>query len=188
MKSKNEDAVSKDFYELCYRQYEFEMKETDQIYQRVSFVLVFLSLLGAIVYKLGRIDIFNQIFTRVDVFLYYLSVLVGVLTVGASVVFGVLFVLPRKGKYKTIASMKLWQKWRDDYDKYLKESGSEDEEVNTALLREITEKLAEAQANNAPINERRRQYFYRCVLMASLATVPISMQAFLYLLLKFQEV
>jgi hypothetical protein len=162
------------------------MKETDQIYQRVSFVLVFLSLLGTIIVKLGRIDVFNQIFIRVDVFLYYLSIFIAFLCLGVSVTFGILFILPRKSQYKTIASMNLWQKWREDYNEYLKQSGDQSEKLDDALLHEITEKLAEAQANNAPINEKRRQYFYRCVLMASLAVIPVSMQAILYLLLRLQ--
>jgi hypothetical protein len=188
MASEGAERDSKDFYELCYRQYEFEMKETDQIYQRVSFVLVFLSLLGTLIYKLGRIDIFNLVFVRFAVFLYYLSVLVAFLCLGSSVVFGILFVLPRKGKYKTIASMNLWQKWRNDYNEYLKQTGDQSKKLDDALLHEITEKLAEAQANNAPINEKRRQFFYRCVLMAAFGIIPVSIQAFLFLLLKLEEV
>jgi hypothetical protein len=188
MGSEKRDNVSKDFYELCYKQYEFEMKETDQIYQRVSFTLVFLSLLGTLIFKLGRIDIFNHIFTRVDVFFYYFFIIIAILCLGGSVAYGILFILPRKEKYKTLASMKLWQKWRTDYDEYLKQSDSQNEKVDDALLREITEKLAEAQANNAPINEKRRQYFYRCVLMAALGIIPVSIQAFFYLLLKLQGI
>jgi hypothetical protein len=188
MGSETTEKNSKDFYELCYRQYEFEMKETDQIYQRVSFVLVFLSLLGTIIVKLGRIDIFGQMFTRVDIFLYYLFIVVAFLCLASSVTFGILFILPRKGKYKTIASMNLWQKWRKDYKEYLEKSGNQDEKTDDALLHEITDKLAEAQANNAPINEKRRQYFYRCVLMSSLGIIPVSMQALFYLLLKLQGI
>jgi hypothetical protein len=188
MASETNDKGSKVFYELCYRQYEFEMKETDQIYQRVSFVLVFLSLLGTIIFKLGKTDIFKQIFTRVDVFLYYLFIGVAIILLYSSVIFGILFILPRKGKYKTIASMNMWQKWRNDYSEYLKQSGEQEEKLDDALLHEITDKFAEAQANNAPINERRRQYFYRCVLMAALGIIPVSLQAFLYLLLKLQGI
>lgn len=182
------DVVSKEFYELCYRQYEFELKETDQIYQRVSFVLVFLSLLGTLIYKLGRIDIFNQIFVSVDVFLYYLFIAIAFLCLGSSVIFGILFILPRKGKYKTIASMDLWQKWRDEYNEYLKQSDDQEEKQDDALLREITDKLAEAQANNAPINEKRRHYFYRCVLMAALGIIPVFIQAFFFLILKLRGI
>lgn len=187
MTSEAAEKGSKVFYELCYRQYEFEMRETDQIYQRVSFVLVFLSLLGALIYKLGRIDIFNQMFVRVDVFLYYLSILAAFACLASSVVFAILFILPRRGKYQTIASMNLWQKWRKDYSEYLGQSGDQAGKPDDALLHEITEKLAEAQANNAPINEKRRQFFYRCVLMAALGVIPVSAQAILYLLLTLQE-
>lgn len=188
MDSEKFNNVSKDFYDLCYKQYEFEMKETDQIYQRVSFVLVFLSLLGTLIYKLGRIDIFNQMFIRIDVFLYYLCILIAFICLGVSVTFGILFILPRKGKYKNLATMKVWQKWRDDYNNYFVQAEGQDKKPNDALLHEITDKLAEAQANNAPINEKRRQYFYRCVLMASVGIIPVSLQAFFYLLLKLQGI
>jgi hypothetical protein len=187
MASGSAEKGGKEFFELCYRQYEFEMRETDQIYQRVSFVLVFLSLLGTLIYKLGRIDIFGKMFVRVDVFLYYLSILVALLCLAGSVAFGILCFVPRKGKYKTIASMNLWQKWRNDYNEYLKQSGDQSEKLDDALFREITEKLAEAQANNAPINEKRRQLFFRCVLMAAIGIIPVSAQAILYLFLKLQE-
>jgi hypothetical protein len=110
------------------------------------------------------------------------------LCLAGSVTFGILFILPRKGKYKNLATMKVWQKWRNDYDEYLKQSGNHNEKLDDALLREITDKLAEAQANNAPINEKRRQYFYRCVLMAALAIIPVSMQTFFYLFLKLQGI
>jgi len=82
----------------------------------------------------------------------------------------------------------LWQKWRNDYNEYLKQSGEQGEKLDDALLREITEKLAEAQANNAPINEKRRQYFYRCVLMTAFGIIPLSLQAFFYLLLKLRGI
>jgi len=187
MNSEKTDNVSKDFYELCYKQYEFEMNETDQIYQRVSFVLVLLSLLGTVIFKLGRIDILNQISTTI-VFLYYLSIFLAFICFAASIIYAILFILPRKGKYKNLATMKVWQKWRDDYNKYFNESGGEDKKPNDALLHEITDKLAEAQANNAPINEKRRQYFYRCVLMVAIGIVPVAMQAIFYLLLKIKGI
>lgn len=36
MDSKKPDTL---FFKLCYRQYEFEMEETNQIYQRFSFAI-----------------------------------------------------------------------------------------------------------------------------------------------------
>ena len=48
------DKVSKDFYELCYKQYEFEIKETDQIYQRVSFALSWVTVQSLALYAFGR--------------------------------------------------------------------------------------------------------------------------------------
>jgi len=112
MESDRPDNVSKDFFEICYRQYEFEMKETDQIYQRVSVVLVLLSLLGTIIFKLGRIDIVDQISNPI-VFLYYMSILIALICFALSISFAILFIMPRKGKYKNLANMKVWQNWQD---------------------------------------------------------------------------
>ena len=56
----------------------------------------------------------------------------------ASIIFAILFILPRKGKYKNLATMKVWQKWRDDYNKYFDQSGGQDKKPNDALLHEIT--------------------------------------------------
>jgi hypothetical protein len=196
MASDQSGKTSKIFYDLCYDQYKFALTETDQIYQRVSFVMILLSLLGSIVYKLGRIDIFGLMFVRVDVFIYYLSILAAILLLATSVCFAILFALPRRRKYINLALMNEWQKWRQDYENYLKERDKSEEtktnsgvdSVDNAMLRVITPKLAEAQANNAPINEKRRQYFHWCVLMGSLSIIPVSMQALFYLLLKLQGV
>jgi len=190
MDSEQHSKGSKVFYELCYDQYKFALTETDQIYQRVSFVLILLSLLGGIIFKLGRIDIFGLMFIRVDVFLYYLSILVSIILLAASVCLAILFAIPRRRKYKNLALMNKWQEWLKKYKDYLskKEDNSESDNVDDIMLREITTKLAEAQANNAPINERRRLYFHWCVLMGSLSIIPVSMQAFFYLLLKLQGI
>lgn len=188
MDSERSNNTSKDFYQLCYDQYKFEIIETDQIYQRVSFVLILLSLLGSIIYNLGRIDILGLIFVRVDTFLYYLSIFVAVLLFAVSIFYAVLFALPRRGKYKNLATMDVWHKWRKDYEDYLNKKDKSEDTVDDAMLREITKKLADAQANNAPINEKRRQYFHLCVLMASLSIIPVSFQAFFYLILKLQGI
>lgn len=185
----SDEKPSRSFYELCYDQYKFALTETDQIYQRVSFVLILLSLLGGIIFRLGRTDIFGLIFVRVDVFLYYLSIFIAILFLAASVYLTIFFALPRKRKYLTIASMDLWHKWQKDYEDYLNKKGdTEGDTVDDAMLRVITPKLAEAQAQNAPINERRRLYFHWSVLMGSLSIIPVSIQAFFYLLLKLQGV
>ncbi len=189
MASNKSSKISQNFYELCYRQYEFEMKETDQIYQRVSFALVLLSLLGGIIFKLGRVEIIELVFARLDVFLYYIACLSAIMLLTCGIFFTILFTLPRRREYKTIASMDLWHKWRKDYEDYLNNSGNKvDETVDDAMLAEMTTKLAEAQANNAPINEKRRQYFYKSVLMASLCMVFVVIQAVLYFVLKIQGV
>ena len=51
--------MSKEFYELCFKQYDQEMKEAEGIYQRGGVMLIVIPLLSAAVFKLGRIDIFN---------------------------------------------------------------------------------------------------------------------------------
>ena len=55
------------FGELCYREYDAARQEVNRLYQRVSFVLALLALLGTITFNLGRIDILRQAI-RIDVF------------------------------------------------------------------------------------------------------------------------
>ena len=187
--------VSKDFYELCFRQYEFEKRETDQIYQRVSIVLVFLSLLASVIVRLGRIDILELWFVRVDVFLYYSAIVLALACLAVSVGFAILFVVPRRRKYMDLATMKAWQQWRREYNDYYerskgsaREDNDEDAEPSEEFFHRIADKLAEAQSNNAPINEKRRQYFHLCVLTGACGMIPMAVEALFYMLLKVQGV
>ncbi len=183
--------MSKIFYELCYDQYKQEMKDADTLYQRAGVMLVVLPLLGTATLALGRIDILKLCFTRVDTFLYCSTLLVAMLGVASSAVFLFLCVYPRK--YQTLASMKAWHKWQEDYREYLNKSGEaaascEGDEPETATMKHLCRKLVDAQPINAAINEERRKAFKYSVLAAAIAFAAIGMQAFFYLILKIQGV
>ncbi len=156
--------------------------ETDQIYQRASVVLILLPLLGVLTYNLGRIDILTQLFTRIDVFLYYLFTLMAYLFLGCSVVFAIFFTLPRKEKYKGMRFMKVWLR-KYKHQCLTQRGGQKNEDV---IFYKITKELTEIQANNEPINEKRRGYFHLCLLMASLAIGAIGLQAIFLLIIKIK--
>ena len=83
--------------------------------------------------------------------------------------------------------MEGWKDWREKYEEYIKEANS-NETVDEAMMREICPRLANAQTKNAPMNEKRRKYFQKSVLAASITTIPIAVQAIFYLLLKIQGI
>lgn len=183
--------MSKDFYDLCYDQYKREMDEADRIYQKAGIMLVAIPLLSTIAITLGRIDIVKSSFVRIDIFIYYLALLVAIVSLAFSVYF--LFKCIYPCQYATLANMNVWHKWREDYQNYLK-NGKESDKANNftesdlAMLRNICTRLVEAQPKNAEINERRRKAFQLSVMASGIALVAIAVQAFFYLILKIQGV
>ncbi|QDU71075.1 hypothetical protein [Mucisphaera calidilacus] len=181
--------MSRDFYELCYDQYKQEMAEADGLYQKAAVMLGVIPLLGAVMVAIGRVDIVNLCSVRVDVFIFYFAFLVATAALVVSVVFLFKCVCPQK--YKTLASMDMWQKWRDDYQRWLDEQDDEWKETTSlddALFPCICTRLAEAQAINAKINENRRKAFKRSVQLAAIALAAIAMQALFGLLMTLQGV
>ncbi|HOD82974.1 MAG TPA: hypothetical protein PKG77_16260 [Phycisphaerae bacterium] len=182
--------MSRDFYELCYDQYKQEMAEADGLYQKAGFMLVLIPLLGSAMVTLGRIDLLAQMFTRVDTFFFHLAFAVAAVALVVSTVFVFLFVCPRS-RYKTLASMDVWQQWRQDYQEYLKkqkENGSDGEAIDLAMFENITPRLAEAQPINAALNEKRRKHFQRSVKAAAVALAAVGMEALFHLILNAQGV
>ena len=179
------EKPSKEFYTLCYDQYKIELEEAEKLYQKISILLILIPIIGGISVSLGRTDIVVRLFERVDIFLYYLSFLAAWLALAGSTTFSILCVIPRT--YKRIGDMEGWHDWKKKYQKYLHESGT-NETIDDALIRDICPKLAEAQTQNAPINESRRIYFQKGVMFASICIVLIAFQAILYCLLKVQGV
>jgi len=182
--------MSRDFYEYCYSQYKQEMAEADGLYHKAGVMLVALPLLGAIMVRLGRLDILSLCFVRVDAFLFYLAILTAAFGVATSALFLFLCLYPRK--YKTLADMDVWQKWREDYQKYLraKEDGSADKAaaLDAAMFENLCPRLAEAQPINAQINENRRKAFKRSVFWAGIVLVAVALEAIFHLALRLRGV
>jgi len=182
--------MSRDFYELCYDQYKQEMSEAEGLYQKAGVILVVLPLLGAIMVTLGRLDILNLCFIRVDAFLFYLAFFATTLALAASTLFLFLCVYPRK--YKTLANMDVWQQWRENYQKYLREKeenpGEDPSALDAAMFVNLCQRLTEAQPINAKINEKRRMQFKRSVLWAAIAFSAVGVEALFHLILKLQGV
>ena len=116
----------RDFYELCYEQYKREMDDADAIYKRSSSTLFALPVLFAAFYALGRTDLLPKCFLRVDIFFYYLASVIALFPLAVSVVMLFLAVRPRK-KYKSLASMGVWQDWRTQYQEYLNNRQGDDQ-------------------------------------------------------------
>jgi hypothetical protein len=181
----SEEKASQIFYELCYDQYKLELEEADKLYQKVSIILIVLPILAGTILRIGRADLLDQLFMKKEILFYYFSFLASWLLIGAGAVFAICCVVPRN--YQRIGDMIDWQDWRKRYQKYIDES-KVNETLDDAMLRDICVKLANAQKTNVLINENRRQYFQKSVLMASLCMIPLISQAILYLILRIQGV
>ena len=181
--------MSRDFYELCYDQYKQEMREADGLYQKAGIMLVLIPLLGSAMVTLGRIDLLGQMFTRVDTFFFYLAFAITASALVVSTVFVFLFVCPRS-RYKTLASMDVWQRWRQEYQEHLEkqEEKGETQTIDLAMFENITPRLAEAQPINAALNEKRRKHFQRSVKAAAVALATLGLEALFHLVLKVQGV
>ena len=181
--------MNKDFFDICYDQYNQEMMEADRIYQKAGVMLLVLPLFSTALVKLGRIDLIVSCFTRVDIFLYYFFSLVAGLAIVASAIFIFLCVYPRK--YETLATMNVWEEWREKYRGYLdknKDHKASNDTLDKETIAYLHSRLVEAQPVNAQINEKRRKAFQRSVLLAAIALTAIGFQALFYLVLKIQGV
>jgi len=180
-----ECEMSQSFYELCYDQYKIELDEAEKLYQKVAIVFIILPVLVGATVKIGRIDLFNRLFLRIDIFLYYVSCVTSWILIGISVTFALLCVIPRS--YKRIGDMEEWQDWRKRYQKYIDESKAE-EKVDDVMIKDICPKLADAQTNNAPINEKRRKYFQKSIFFAGISVLFVALQGIFYLILKLENI
>lgn len=185
MSSDNIEKPSKAFYELCYDQYKIELEEAEKLYQKISILLVLIPVAGSISVSLGRTDLVVKMFERVDIFLFHTSFLAAWFMLAIGTAFSLLCVIPRT--YKRIGDMEGWRDWKNKYQKYIEDSNNK-EDIEEALIRDICPKLADAQTKNAPINEKRRKYFQKAVLFASISLIPLALQAISYFLLKLQGI
>ena len=127
--------MNREFYDLCYDQYKIELEEAEKLYQKVSILFILIPILGSVSVKIGRADLLNITFERVDVFIYYCSFLVAWILLTISIFFAILCVRPRKD-YQRIGNMDGWQDWHVKYNVYLQKNGK-DETVDEALMRDI---------------------------------------------------
>lgn len=182
--------MSRDFYELCYDQYKNEMAEAESLYQKAGIMLIVIPLIGSLMAALGRLDLLNHLFTRIDVFIFYLSFTVATSALAVSTFFVFLFVCPRSD-YKTLASMDVWQNWRKEYKEFLekqKQTHKSDDAIDVAMFENICPRLAEAQPTNSKINEKRRKNFQRSVKTAAVAMAATGIQALFALFLNIQGI
>jgi hypothetical protein len=178
--------MSRDFFELCYDQYKIEMEDADRIYQRGGVMLAVLPLLTASLISLGRIDLMPYLFSNWAISIYYFFVVCGLFSLSVSTYFIVRSLFPQK--YKTLANMDAWLKWRQDYEAYLIENqpgnaANRNKKTDDAMMADLTKRLVEAQPRNATINERRRGFFTLSLKAAAIGLVAIAGQAAFYLIL-----
>ena len=186
------ETMSRNFYELCYDQYKLEMAEANSLYQKAGVMLVVLSLLGTIIVSLGRIDLVDLCFKRIDVFLFYFASVVAITLLSLSVIYLIQLSYPRS-EYKTLKSMDAWQNWRSQYFDYEKDSKTEGADAEVAsvddeMFKQLCSRMAEAQAINSVINEKRRKKFQMSIKLSVISLLAIAIQALFGLILNLQGI
>lgn len=124
--------------------------------------------------------------------MFYLSALIAIVSLAASVLFLILFASPN-GKYMTLDSMDAWHSWRIKYEDFLKNSTQDAKteaplRVDEAMFDHLCPRLAEAQPVNAKLNATRRRMFGSSVKMAAIATIAVAIQALFALILTLQGI
>jgi hypothetical protein len=155
----------KEFLKFCYDEHKAELGQCDAIYQRAGFVLTAQTIVGGAVIALGNAGAFGQVFTRIDVFLYYISGGLSLVGVLVSVFFLFRGVCPRR--YPNLAPMTQWKKWKEEC-----QGTSNDGSGTTAcdgVVKSMTDRICEAQEVNARTNENRRKSYRNAIVAIGVA-------------------
>ena len=185
--------MSKEFYDLCLKQYNEEMAEASSFYHKSSFMFVIIPLITTVYYNFVRPDIIlnaNEI--NFAIILYFAAILfTGVFLVLS--LLNLVICLNPQTKYQSLNNMNAWDGWRKDYLKYLngtidKTDEEKQKELDAKMITNITKKLVDAQPCNAKLNESRNLAFKRSVGMSSWALVMLSFQVFMYFVLRLYSI
>jgi hypothetical protein len=155
----------KEFLNICYDQHKAELGQCDSFYQRAGFVLTAQTIVGGAVMALGNAGAIGQLFTRIDVFLYYFSAGLSIIGVLASVLYLFKGVCPRS--YPNLATMAQWKNWRQECQATT--IGGSGTPACDAVVKSLTDKICEAQEQNAVTNEKRRKAFRNAIVLVGVA-------------------
>jgi len=179
----------REFFEMCYRQYVREMDRADSLYQHLAIPLLAFPLLAAGIYKFGRTDLLPSLFTRIDVFQFYIATAAGAASLAVAIAYLLRCLYPRT--YPALASMKEWQDYREqvlggtsDPEAPSAPDQPPENEVRTALL----EKMNTAEEEWSCINEKRKKQSQSSLYWAGMAVVAIGCQAVFALVIHLQGI
>ena len=183
--------VDQELFDFAYDQYKIELELTNTVYARGGFLLTAFVVLGSAGYGLGRSELLPLALTRVDLFLYFLSltVLFGGLCVG--IVFLLRAIFARD--YSRVATLGVWRTWQADYLSYATKTilaGESDKpaEIQPARRSAIFERLAEAHGKASKLNQLRLVAIDHGIKSAGVAVVALGASAFLGMILKLQGI
>lgn len=174
----------KEFLRFCYDEHKAELGQCDAIYQRAGFVLTAQTIVGGAVMALGNAGAFGQLFTRMDVFLYYMCAGLSIVGVLGSVIFLFMAVCPRR--YPNLAPMTQWKKWKEEG-----QGTGTDGSGTTAwdsVVKCMTDRICEAQEVNAVKNENRRKAYKRAIVAIGVALFLMCAQGIFRFILQVEGI
>jgi len=180
----------KEFFDFCYNQYRLEIEHSEAIYRKGAFLLTSQAVLGGMAYSLSNVKYVEDLlyvqdlFTRIDVLLYYTSTAAAFALVALSVIYMLKAVLPRP--YPGIGVMPEWVEWREKMICHIK-SQSDGQKNLDCLFAQFVVRLAGVQKDSALKNESRRQKIRSAIIYASLALGCIALQGMFLFILRVRE-
>lgn len=172
----------REFFDLCYDQYKYELEEINAIYQRVGVILPAQVGLGAAVIALASDDSVHKVLTGIPAICYYGGGICALVTVVLSLGLVVASVWPRK--CANLATMNEWKSWRDSVSETPLTGEQDGYQNRTAELRALMDATCEAQKKNAAINENRRRLFKCSVVAGAVAGILLLVQGAIWVTTK----
>jgi len=174
----------KEFLDLCYDQYKYELEHCEAIYQRAGFVLTAQSVVAGATIYLGTAEAFEKLFTRIDVFFFYAAAALSLLLIVISVTF--LFMAVCTRQYQALAPMAKWQNRRKEL------CGTETSQDSTLqqsqFIQDITERVCEADAQSKTNNEKRMTMFRISLVAVGVSMVLMCIEAVFRFILQVEGI
>jgi hypothetical protein len=152
-------------YALCYERLSEQNQRRDHFTTRAGLFMTAIVILAGAAMSVGRLDLLNRLFLRVDLFLFHaFSALVWVGIVIA-LWFTIRMLWPIS--YEVLPSMAAFLQWRDEYEKDLCEAGYSNEEpsqiATDRMLLELCRCACRAADVNFAANKSKQRASSRCV-------------------------
>ena len=156
---------------LSYELYRDQNTRRHQFLTKASFSLTAVAIVSGGALTFGRLDLLQNMFLRVDTFLYYLSCMVCWICILGTVIFMIRVLWP--SSYEVIDPFQEFLEWRDGYAAELAQAGYDQQEAmaiaGEAMLNNMARSFSKAERFNRNANLVRQQALNRSFYFLTLS-------------------